>query len=113
MQANLLDKFGKRIIAAIALWPGVETKLRKLRVHRFKLDDLGQTFVIELSHKDAGCYVMTSTGAAIRRGDHIAIENLQSLVAHEYKVVDVNFYDQDSDAWIAQLNLIRRARISL
>ena len=113
MQANFLNKFGKYVIDAVAVWPRMETKLRKLRVHRFKLDDLGRTFVIELSQKDAGYYVMTSSGAAIRQGDHITIQNLQSLVEHEYKVVDVNFYDQDSDAWIAQLNLIRRVRISL
>jgi hypothetical protein len=113
MQANFLNKFGKRIVEAIALWPSVETKSRKFRVHHFRFDELGQTFVIEPSQKDTGCYVMTSSGAEIRPGDHIAIENLQSLVEYEYKVIDVNFYDQDSDAWIAQLNLIRQTRISL
>jgi hypothetical protein len=111
MQANFLNQFSQRIIDAIALGHRVEAKLKKFRIHRFKLEDLGLTFVIELSQKDGGSYVMTSSGAAIRQGDHIAIQNLHSLVEHEYQVVDINFYDQDSDAWIAQLNLIRRARI--
>lgn len=111
MQANFLNQFGKRIIEATFLRHAMLTKLEKFRIHRFKLEDLGLTFVIELSRKDGGCYVMTSSGTAIRRGDHVAIQNLQSLVEHEYKVVDVNFYDQESDAWIAQLNLLRRIRL--
>jgi hypothetical protein len=107
MQANFLSEFGKRIQDAIALWNNLELKAQKLKRHCFSLEDCGSTFFIERSQKDSGYYSMTGCGAAISSGDYITIQNSHHFF--EYRVVDICFYEETPDVWLAQLLPIRVA----
>lgn len=77
---------------------------RSNRTFYFNSDDTSQRFVISKVEQEADYYYMTAQGSHIKSGDTIKI--MQYEQSSTFQVVDIEYYSEPSDMWIALLHKI-------
>jgi hypothetical protein len=104
MQANLLQML---VVQEIATLSSLATYLvntigkARDRVHHYQLADIGVEFVLEPDRENYGYQVMTAQRSGVKCGDCIVFHD--SSGQKDYRVVEIDYYYDPSDMWIAKL----------
>lgn len=75
-------------------------KQRKVKFHRYTTSEFNEAYVLESIDKDLLTYCMTGFRTGIKIGDFIVTDKINHTM---YQVVNIDYYFDPSDMWIALL----------
>jgi hypothetical protein len=104
MPANLCQMLAAQkiaIVSYLAKYLVTTTGKTRGRVHHYQLADIGFEFVFEPDLENYGYRVMTAQRSGVKCGDRIAFHD--SSGQKDYRVVDIEYYYDPPDIWIAKL----------
>ncbi|MGB7415828.1 MAG: hypothetical protein WA902_16605 [Thermosynechococcaceae cyanobacterium] len=79
----------------------------KRRIHHYKVSDNGLNFFLEKDIKNPGQFYMTTQKYGVKQNDCIRVHGSpDSPQSVSYSVLDIDFYADQPDMWIAKLVLL-------
>ncbi|MGF1603085.1 MAG: hypothetical protein ACFCU8_13885 [Thermosynechococcaceae cyanobacterium] len=76
-------------------------------MHYYKVADNGLNFFLEKDIENPGQFYMTTQKAGVKKNDYIRVHGSpDSPQSVSYTVIDVDFYADQPDMWIAKLGLL-------
>ncbi len=93
------------VLEPMAIPSGLPSKLRgwlqRSKTHHYHASNVGLDYSLDTSADEFQEIQMTSQKAGVKKDDCITIHNASEYTT--YKIVDIDFYSNVSDMWVAKL----------